>query len=53
MHMGYSVTTTWPAVDMVWNFGQRTFTYDIPEGYKELHSQNLKVPIKNPSTPET
>ena len=49
MHMGYSVTTTWPAVDMVWNFGQRTFTHDIPEGYKELHSQNLKVPIKNPS----
>ena len=49
MHMGYSVTTTWPTVDMVWNFGQRTFTHDIPEGYKELHTQNLKVPIKNPT----
>tara|TARA_A100001035_G_scaffold184130_1_gene146697 strand:- start:915 stop:3731 length:2817 start_codon:yes stop_codon:yes gene_type:complete len=49
MHMGYSVTTTWPTVDMVWNFGQRTFTYDIPGGYKELHTQNLKVPIKKPT----
>lgn len=49
MYMGYTVTTTWPQVDMVWNFGQRTFTHNIPEGYKELHSQNLKVPIKNPT----
>jgi len=49
MHMGYQVTTTWPAVDMMWNFGQRTFTHSVPDGYKELHTQNLKVPIKNPT----
>jgi hypothetical protein len=44
LHIGYSVTTTWPSGQFYWNFGQRPFTYSIPSGFKTLCTTNLPAP---------
>jgi hypothetical protein len=44
LFVGYSVTTTWPAGQFFWNFGQRPFAYTAPSGFKALCTQNLPTP---------
>jgi hypothetical protein len=41
LHVGYSVTSTWPSGQFYWNFGQRPFTYTPPTGFKSLNTFNL------------
>ena len=51
LHIGYSVTSTWPSGDFTYNFGQRAFAYTPPTGYKALSTGNLPAPtIKDGSS---
>jgi hypothetical protein len=51
LHIGYSVTATWPSANFTFNFGQRAFAYTPPSGFLALNTQNLPEPsIKKPSS---
>lgn len=41
LHIGYSVTATWPSGQFYFNFGQQPFTYTPPTGYVALNTYNL------------
>ena len=44
LHVGYSVTYTWPSGSFDYRFGQNGFNYTIPTGHKALNSANLPDP---------